>query len=87
MDVVNVAGLRRPAYIAGARVDRLWAFAPPTGAALSVTLLSHLDTCCIALLCDRHAVARPELMRACLLESLDEVLATGTPTIPIRRPA
>jgi WS/DGAT/MGAT family acyltransferase len=87
VDVVNVTGLRRPAYIAGARVDRLWAFAPPTGAALSVTLLSHLDTCCIALLCDRHAVARPELVRACLEESLDEVLAPGSPTIPIRRPA
>jgi hypothetical protein len=82
-----VTGLRRPAYIAGARVERLWAFAPPTGAALSVTLLSHLDTCCISLMCDRQAVARPELVRACLEESLDEVLARGSPTIPIRRPA
>jgi diacylglycerol O-acyltransferase / wax synthase len=87
VDVVNVTGLRRPAYIAGARVERLWAFAPPTGAALSVTLLSHLDTCCISLMCDRQAVARPELVRACLEESLDEVLARGSPTIPITRPA
>jgi WS/DGAT/MGAT family acyltransferase len=78
VDAVNVPGLHRPAYIAGTRVERLWAFAPPTGAALSVTLLSHGETCCIGLMCDRRAVPRPDLVRTCLEASLDELL-TITP--------
>jgi len=86
VDVVNVPGLRHPAYFAGARVDRLWAFAPPTGAALSVTLVSHLDTCCLGLLSDTQAVGDHELLRACFDSSLAEVLQLG-PETSIRRPA
>jgi WS/DGAT/MGAT family acyltransferase len=74
VDAVNVPGLRRPAYIAGSRVERLWAFAPPTGAALSVTLLSHGETGCVGLMCDRGAVPSPDLLRTCLEASLDDVL-------------
>jgi WS/DGAT/MGAT family acyltransferase len=77
VDVANVVGLDRPAYLAGARIDRLWAFAPPTGAALSVTLVSHRRTCCIGLACDRRAVADPELLHACLDDALTEAVALG----------
>jgi WS/DGAT/MGAT family acyltransferase len=79
VDVANVPGLDHPAYVAGARIDRLWAFAPPAGAALSVTLVSHEGTCCIGLSCDLRAVADPELLRACLDRSLTEVVALGGP--------
>nr|MBO2501654.1 DUF1298 domain-containing protein [Thermoanaerobacterales bacterium] len=79
VDVVDLVGLARPPYLAGARVDRLWAFAPPTGAALSVTLLSHGRTACIALACDRAAVDDPDLMAACLEQGFDEVVAVGRP--------
>jgi WS/DGAT/MGAT family acyltransferase len=74
VDAVDVPGLSRDAFVGGARIDRLWAFAPPTGAALSVTLLSHLDTACVALVCDRAAVADPALLRTCMEGAFDEVL-------------
>lgn len=77
VDVVDVPGLDRPAFLGGARVDRLWAFAPPTGAALSVTLMSHSGVCCIGLLCDPRAVTDPELLHTCLEDAIDEVLALG----------
>lgn len=79
VDAVDVPGLTRPAYVGGARIDRLWAFAPPTGSALSVTLLSHLDTCCVGVLSDLAAVPDPSALVACLEEGFDEVLALGVP--------
>jgi hypothetical protein len=72
---VDVPGLRKPAYVAGARVERLWAFAPPTGAAMSITLVSHLQTACIGIACDVAAVDDPELLATCVEHGLDEVLA------------
>jgi hypothetical protein len=73
VDAVDVPGLRHPTYLAGARVERLWAFAPPTGAALSVTLVSHEDTACIGVNCDRAAVGEPEVLARCLDEALREL--------------
>lgn len=78
-DVVDLPGLSQPIYMGGARVDRLWAFAPPTGAAFSVTLLTHLDTCCVAVACDRAAVTNPELLTNSLESSFDELLALAPP--------
>ena len=77
VDAVDVPGLTKPAYLAGARIDRLWAFAPPTGAALSVTLVSHLDTACVGIACDLAAVHDAELMATCMERAFDEVLAIG----------
>ena len=77
VDVTNVPGLDRAAFVGGARIGRLWAFAPPAGAALSVTLVSHERTCCLGLACDQRAVADPELLATCLDEGLDEVLHLG----------
>ena len=77
IDAVDVPGLREPAYVGGASIERMWAFAPPTGAAVSVTLLSHLDTACISVLSDLAAVSDPELLLTCLENAFDEVLALG----------
>ena len=85
VDVVDVPGLDRAAFIGGARIDLLWAFAPPTGAALSITLVSHGGTGCVAVACDRAAVADPPLLARCLDDALDEVLALGR-TAPKARP-
>ena len=79
VDAVDVVGLQQDAFFAGGRVERLWAFAPPTGAALSVTLLSHVDTCCIALNADRQAVQDPELLQTCLDSSFDELVSLHLP--------
>jgi len=77
VDVVDVPGLRRRAYVGGARVERLWAFAPPTGAALSVTLVSHDGTACIGVACDQLAVTDPEGLERCLATALDELATLG----------
>ncbi|HVV35647.1 MAG TPA: wax ester/triacylglycerol synthase domain-containing protein [Acidimicrobiales bacterium] len=79
VDVVDVPGLTKPAYLGGASVSAMYAFAPPTGAALSITLLSHLDTCCVAVLCDTKPVSDPALLRKCLADAFDEVVACGAP--------
>jgi WS/DGAT/MGAT family acyltransferase len=74
-DVSNIPGLARDAYLGGAHLDRLWAVAPPAGAALSVTLLSHLDRCCIAVACDTAAISDLDLMARCVHAGFEEVLA------------
>ena len=75
---VDVPGFREPAYLGGARVERIWGFSPPTGAALSITLLSHVDTCCIGVASDLAAVPDPDLLVSCFRDSFDEVTAIGT---------
>lgn len=77
VDVVNVAGPEQPLHIAGAAVKHLWAFAPPVGTALSITLLSQLGTCCIGVNADTKAVRDPELLAACLREGFAEVLGAA----------
>ena len=73
VDAVDVPGLQAGAYLGGAHIDRMWAFAPPTGAAVSITLLSHEDTACIGVLSDRAAVDAHELLVTCLETALHEV--------------
>jgi len=73
----NVPGTPVPVYAGGARVDGLYAFAPPSGAALNVALISHVDTCCIGIVIDRTAVPDDELMVRCIRAGFDEVLALG----------
>lgn len=82
LDAVDVPGLEHDAFVGGARIDRLWAFAPPTGAALSVTLLSHVDTACVGVLSDLAAVDQPDVLLTCLESSFDEVLELGHGVAP-----
>lgn len=77
VDAVDVPGIGGRVRLAGVDVERLYAFAPPTGAALSTTLLSHGSTACIGLQADRAAVLDPPLLRDCLVAALDEVLELG----------
>ena len=86
VDAVDVPGLREPVELAGARLDRLWAFAPPTGAALSITLLSHVDTGCIAILSDTAAVVEPDRLAACVADAFaDLVRHVGEPAVTTGR--
>lgn len=73
----NVPGAPVPVYTAGARVERLYAFAPPAGAAVNVSLISHCDTCCIGVVLDTTAVPDGNTLVECLKEGFDEVLALG----------
>jgi hypothetical protein len=55
----------------------MWAFAPPTGAAMSVTLLTHGERACIGIVTDGTAVEDPELVSSYLAAAVAEVTAIG----------
>ncbi|EXG79595.1 wax ester/triacylglycerol synthase domain-containing protein [Cryptosporangium arvum] len=73
----NVAGIPVPVYMAGARIDRMFPFAPAPGCGVMATLVSHTGVCCIGVTIDTAAVTDPDLFLSCLSEGLDEVLALG----------
>jgi diacylglycerol O-acyltransferase len=81
----NVAGIPVPVYMAGARIDRMFPFAPAPGCGVMATLVSHTGTCCIGVTIDTAAVTQPDLFLDCLREGLAEVL--GLAAKPRRRPA
>ncbi|HYL53075.1 MAG TPA: wax ester/triacylglycerol synthase family O-acyltransferase [Acidimicrobiia bacterium] len=73
----NVPGAPVPVYAGGARVERLYAFGPPSGAAFNITLISHNETCCIGIVVDTTAVPDPDVLVDALRAGFDEVLALG----------
>jgi WS/DGAT/MGAT family acyltransferase len=73
----NVPGAPVPVYVAGARVERFYAFAPPTGASVNVSLISHCDTCCIGIVIDTAAVPDTDVLVQCLRDGFDDVSALG----------
>ena len=73
----NVPGAPIPVFAAGAKIERFYAFGPPSGAGVNVTLMSHVDTCCIGIVSDTTAIAHPEELLADLRAGFDEVVALG----------
>lgn len=73
--VTNVPGIPFPCYLAGAELLRHYAFAPPTGAAINISLISHVDTACIGVVSDSAAVPDDDVLLACLVEGFDDVLS------------
>ena len=68
----NVPGAPVPVFAGGARVERLYAFGPPSGAC-NVTLISHCDTCCIGIVTDTTAVPDPDVLVSALRAGFDEI--------------
>ena len=85
--LTNVPGLSEPHYLAGASIERMYAFAPTAGAALNVGFVSHLDRACVGTLSDAQAVAEPELLSDLIAAGLDEVMAAAERTPPKQPPA
>jgi hypothetical protein len=77
----NIKGIQRTAYLAGARVERLFAFGAAPGPAVMVTLMSYDGMCCIALTINGAAIPDHERFRECIVEGFDEVL-TLAPEAP-----
>jgi diacylglycerol O-acyltransferase / wax synthase len=71
----NVAGMNIPVFLAGAEIERIYAFAPPSGSALSVAFLSHRGGACIGVVEDTSAVTDPRSLVECLQEGFAEVCA------------
>jgi diacylglycerol O-acyltransferase / wax synthase len=71
----NFPGLARPAYLAGARVTRMYPFGPAPGSAAMVTMLSHNGICCVGITADAAAIGDVDRFAACVRAGFDEVLA------------
>ena len=61
--ITNVPGLEFQAFLAGVAVVGIYAVTPPSGAALSVSLVSGADRACITITTDIVAVQRPRAGR------------------------
>jgi WS/DGAT/MGAT family acyltransferase len=73
----NVPGAPIPVYVGGAQVERFYAFAPPTGASVNVSLISHCETCCIGIVIDTAAIPDADVLVQCLRDGFDDVRALG----------
>jgi diacylglycerol O-acyltransferase / wax synthase len=71
----NIPGAPIPVYLAGARLDRMYAFAPLSGTAVNVALISHCGTCCIGVNSDTAAVPDPDVLLEHLEAGFAEILA------------
>lgn len=85
--LTNVPGLASERYLAGAALERIYAFAPTAGAALNVGFVSHLDTGCIGTLSDAAAVAEPALLGTLLGSAMTAVVEAAERTSPGRAPS
>lgn len=74
----NVPGVPFPVYLAGAEMRAQYAFGPPSGAAMSVVLVSHRGTCCVGVNLDAVAVPDRDRLLECLREGFEEALSTAS---------
>jgi diacylglycerol O-acyltransferase len=72
----NLIGPPCPVYMAGEKVERLYAFGPLPGLPVMAVLISYEGVCSIGLTLDPAAVTDIELFVACLREGFDEVLGS-----------
>ncbi|WP_280235997.1 WS/DGAT domain-containing protein [Nocardia cyriacigeorgica] len=75
----DVPGSPVPIYLAGARIDRMYAFSPTLGTAFNVTMTSHAGTCYVGINADTAAVPDVDTLTACLAEGFRTVLNLGGP--------
>jgi len=85
--VTNVPGLDETRYLAGAKIERMFAFAPTAGAAFNVALLSHGSTACFGMMCDTDAVEDPAALHSAIADAIDETIDVAQSTDPTSRSA
>ncbi len=75
IDVVtsNVPGSPIPVYIAGARSLQNFGYSPRAGAAVNVTMISHMDELHVGISSDPAAVPDPDTLVSCLQDAFDEL--------------
>lgn len=70
----NIPGLREDVYLAGARIERIYPYAPLPGCAAMITMFSHgASEVCVAANLDAAAV-EPDEFTGCLVDGFAEVL-------------
>lgn len=79
----NVPGLEDDLYLAGARIERTYPFAPLPGCAAMITLHTYRGVCSIGANLDTAAVTEPALFGKCLCAGFAEVLTLApSPKMP-----
>ena len=82
----NVPGIRGELFLAGARIERMYPYAPLPGCAAMITLVSHGEVGCVGVNFDAASFTDPELFVRCLLDGFAEVLAlSGGTQRPVAR--
>jgi diacylglycerol O-acyltransferase / wax synthase len=71
-------GITEDRYMAGARFDRMYVFAPLPGTVLTSAMCTHCGVCCIAMNADGEVFKDPDLLWLSMQESLNEILALGS---------
>jgi hypothetical protein len=75
----NVPGPRTTIYLAGARIEKAYAFGPVPGVAAMFTMQSIAGTCFVGINYDPAAITRSDLFARCLVQGFRETLRLGTP--------
>ncbi|MBF6514213.1 DUF1298 domain-containing protein [Nocardia cyriacigeorgica] len=70
----DVPASRVPLYLAGARIERMFAFSPTLGTALNVTMTSYAGTCFVGVNVDTAAVPDTDTLTECLVNGFRAVL-------------
>jgi WS/DGAT/MGAT family acyltransferase len=70
-------GLGEELFVAGAKFERMFVFAPLPGTALTGAMCTHAGTCCIGINVDGEVFTDPDLLWECMQRGLDEILALG----------
>jgi WS/DGAT/MGAT family acyltransferase len=83
----DVPGIPVPLFLAGAKVERFYAFGPTIGAALNTTLVSYCGRCFVGVNTDTGAVTDGGLMMQCLREGFEEILRLAGGTAAVTLPA
>ncbi|MGS2805755.1 wax ester/triacylglycerol synthase domain-containing protein [Nocardia sp. MW-W600-9] len=73
----DVPGSPVPQFLAGARIDRLYAFSPTLGASFNITLTTNTGICGVGLNADTAAVPDLPALRDCVAAGFDAVLRVG----------
>jgi diacylglycerol O-acyltransferase len=71
----NVPGPPFPVWVAGDRVEQFFAYGPPAGSALNVTVFSYDGTLHYGINIDPAAVTDADLLVRCVTEGIDEICA------------
>ncbi len=70
-------GIRQERYMAGAKFERMFVFAPLPGTAMTSALCTHNGICCIGINADGDVFSDLDLLWRCLDDGLAEILALG----------
>jgi len=70
-------GLTEDRYMAGARFERMFVFAPLPGTVLTSAMCTHCGVCCIAMNADGEVFDDLDLLWGSMQEGLDEILQIG----------